>query len=56
LRFELQKAIDQNAQLANENELVLAELALKQREYLKIVSDRKDYPNIGQEGNDSERL
>ncbi len=34
----------------------MADLTLKQREYHKLVSDRKDYPNIGSEGNDHERL
>jgi len=31
-------------------------MTLKQREYHKLVSDRRDYPNIGSEGNDPERL
>lgn len=44
LRFELQKSIDQNASLSNENELLLADLTLKQREYLKLVNDRKQHP------------
>ena len=56
LRFELQKSIDQNSALANENELLLADLTLKQREYLKLVNDCKQHPNIGQEGNDPERI
>jgi regulator of replication initiation timing len=56
LRFELQKSIDQNAALASENELLLTDLSLKQREYLKLVNDRKDYPQIWQEGADPERI
>lgn len=36
--------------------MLLSDLTLKQREYLKLVSDKKDYPQIGQEGNDQERI
>jgi len=27
--------------------MLLSDLTLKQREYLKLVSDKKDYPQIG---------
>lgn len=36
---------------------MLEDLNLKQREYLKLVTDTKEHPKIGQEGvNDAERV
>lgn len=39
LKFELEKCIGQNRALGEENETLVSELQLKQREYLKLVND-----------------